>query len=206
MNKNATNKLVKIRMILWMVVGVAMIGAGALFWNQNQNKSSAGFGGPFELQSTLGDSFSRDDMVGIPSIVLAGFTFCPDVCPATLAQMTLWRQELDLDENNLRIIFVSVDPDRDTNEIMSKYVGRFSSPIIGLTGTVEQVEAAKLSFGIFAEKVLDSNVNAEENANYDMDHTASVLMFDRAGEFAGTLKLEDDLADIMNKLNRLAGN
>ncbi|MCF6325770.1 MAG: SCO family protein [Devosiaceae bacterium] len=206
MNNNATKSLMKIRMILWIIVSVAIIGAGALFWYQSQSKPGAGFDGPFELQSTLGGNFNRDDLTNIPSLVLFGFTSCPDVCPATLAQMITWRDELDVDENTLRLIFVSIDPDRDNREIMQEYLARFSTPVIGLTGTVEQVETAKLSFGVFGEKVINPDASEEEKANYDMDHTASVLMFGRDGFFAGTINFEDDLANIMNKINRLISN
>ncbi len=206
MNTSTANGLVKLRLILWLIVGVAVVAGGLIFWNQQRSVPVINFGAPFKMQSTLGGDFSREDLAGVPSIVLAGFTFCPDVCPATLAQMTLWRDELGLDENDLRIIFISVDPDRDTNEIMSEYLARFSSPIIGLTGSVEQVETAKLSFGIFAEKIIEADASPQEQANYDIDHTASVLMFDGQGEFAGALRMQDDLADIMNKLIRLVGN
>ena len=206
MNKTTADALVKLRMVLWGLVGVAVIGAGILFWNQSQSKPEAGFGGPFELQSTLGGSFTRDDLAEIPSLILFGFTSCPDVCPTTLTQMINWRNELNVDENTLRIIFVSIDPERDNNEIMQEYLSRFSSPIIGLTGSIEQVEIAKQSFGVFAEKIIDTNASAEEQANYDMDHTASVLMFDRDGRFAGTINFEDSLADILNKANSLIRN
>jgi len=206
MNENTTNTMKKLRVILWMVVVVAIIGVGALFWNQSQSKPSAGFDGPFELQSSLGGSFSRDDLADIPSLVLFGFTSCPDVCPATLAQMITWRDELDVDQNTLRLIFVSIDPDRDNREIMQEYLARFSTPIIGLTGSVDQVETAKLSFGVFAEKIIDPDASEEEQANYDMDHTASVLMFDRKGNFVRTLNFDDDMASIMNKINALISN
>ncbi len=197
--------LVRIRMVLWLTVGLAIIGAALLFWNQGQSEVS-GFGGPFEMQSTSGGTFSRDDLAGTPSIILFGFTSCPDVCPTTLTQMTRWREEVKLDENQLRIIFVSIDPDRDTNEKMQEYLARFSSPIIGLTGTRKQVDEAKISFGVFAEKIIDPNASEEEQANYDMDHTASVLMFGRDGEFKGTINFDDRLADILVKISELAGN
>ncbi len=206
MSKKSVGGLVKIRLALWALVGLALAGSGYLFWSQNQAAYMPGFEGPFEMQSTLGGEFTRQDLTEIPSLVLFGFTNCPDVCPTTLTQMILWRSELNLSENELRLIFVSVDPDRDTNEIMQKYLATFSSPVIGLTGTIDQTETAKLSFGVFAQKLIGTDATEEEKANYDMDHTASVLMYNSDGKFAGTINFEDNFADIMNKIVRLLGN
>jgi len=206
MNENTAKVLVKVRLFLWLIVGVTIIAVSIMMWTQRQAIMDAGFGGPFELQSSLGGDFTRDDLVGTPSIILFGFTSCPDVCPTTLTQMVQWREELNLQTGELNIIFVSIDPDRDDNQKMVEYLANYPSKIIGLTGSVEQVEAAKLSFGIFAEKLFDPSASEEEQANYDMDHTASIMMYDREGQFQGTINFEDEFPDFLNKINNLTRN
>ncbi len=188
----------RLRLILWAMVLVAGAAATIFYLIGQPQPTTTGFGGEFTLQSTAGGEFSDRDLAGTPSLVFFGYTFCPDVCPTTLAETTGWRAELGLDESDLRIIFVSVDPERDTLENMKEYVSIFGSPVIGLTGTPEQVEAAKTAFGVFSEKVEDPGV-----ADYLVNHTASVLMIDGDGNFLGTIVYEENRETALAKIRRL---
>ncbi|HHG90731.1 MAG TPA: SCO family protein [Devosia sp.] len=188
----------RLRLILWAMVLVTGAAATIFYLIGLTQQTATGFGGEFTLQSTAGGSFTERDLAGVPSLVFFGYTFCPDVCPTTLAETTGWRAELGLDESDLRIIFVSVDPERDTLENMKEYVSIFGSPVIGLTGTLEQVEAAKAAFGVFSEKVEDPGV-----ADYLVNHTASVLMIDGDGNFLGTIVYEENRETALAKIRRL---
>ena len=188
----------RLRLILWAIVLITGASATIFYLIGQPQQNASRFGGEFILQSTAGGDFSDRDLAGTPSLVFFGYTFCPDVCPTTLAETTGWRAELGLSENDLRIIFVSVDPERDTLENMKEYVSFFGSPVIGLTGTLEQVEAAKAAFGVFSEKVEDPGV-----ADYLVNHTASVLMIDGDGNFLGTIVYEENRETALAKIRRL---
>ncbi|HHS82582.1 MAG TPA: SCO family protein, partial [Devosia sp.] len=108
---------------------------------QRINEPVPGIGGPFTMQATTGKTFTEKDLVGRPSLLFFGYTFCPDVCPTTLADTTSWRAALGLGADDLNIIFVSVDPERDDMDSLKEYVGAFGSSIIGLRGTKAQTDA-----------------------------------------------------------------
>src|SRR5690606_27487949 len=123
-----------------------------------------------------GGTFSERDLQGTPSLVFFGYTFCPDVCPTTMAESVEWRNELGISPEQLRTIFVTVDPARDTPQILAEYIGAFDPDIIGLVGTPEQTEAAKASFGAMSEAQ-----TPDENGDYLVNHTASVFLIGRDG-------------------------
>ena len=128
-----------------------------------------------------------------------GFTFCPDVCPTTLAETTAWRSELGLSEDDLRIIFVSVDPERDTLAMVKDYVEGFDPSIIGLVASsLEQTENIKKAFGVFSEKVGEPG-----DPNYLVNHTALTFLIDEDGSFEGTVAYEEDRETALAKVKRL---
>jgi protein SCO1/2 len=129
-----------------------------------------------------------------------GYTYCPDVCPTTLAELTALRQQLKLSPNQLRIVFTTVDPARDTLKQLSSYLSAFGSPIIGLTGTDAQVEAAKAAFGVYSKKGPDDGTGT-----YLVDHTATVFLLGKDGEFEGTVAYGEDQKSEAAKIKRLVG-
>ncbi len=199
MNEKTGTGLSRLRLILWGMI--LLIGAvTTVLYLISPPKTQVGFGSPFTLQSTTGGTFTQDNLKGIPSLVFFGYTFCPDVCPTTLAETTSWRATLGLDENDLRIVFVSVDPERDSIESIREYLSAFSSPVIGLTGTPEQIEVAKKVFGVFSEKVIDPGAS-----EYLVNHTASVFMIDEEGGFVGTIAYGADTDVALEKVRGLMG-
>jgi protein SCO1/2 len=156
-------------------------------------------GQEFALNSTKGGAFTQEDLRGTPSLVFFGFTYCPDVCPTTLAETTAWRSELGLTADDLRIIFVSVDPERDTVEMVKNYVEGFDPTIIGLVGSsLEQTENAKKAFGVFSEKVGEPG-----DPNYLVNHTALTFLIDEDGSFQSTVSYEEEHDTAMAKVKRL---
>jgi protein SCO1/2 len=193
-----TSTLKRFRTILWGLVVVAAIGATALYFLRPPASPLAVTGQPFSLQSTEGGRFTEASLRGTPSLVFFGYTHCPDVCPTTLAESVGWREQLGLKPNQLRTIFVTVDPERDTGEVLKGYLSAFDSSVIGLYGTVEETEAAKAAFGAFSEK-------AGEDEFYLVNHTASVFLIGGDGSFRGTIAWEENRDAALAKIKRLTG-
>ncbi len=191
----------KVRIVLWALVALAAISATVIYFTRPLQPSGAMFGGPFEMTATTtGEAFTQDDLLGTPTLMFFGYTYCPDVCPTTLAEATGWKQQLGLDDDQLRIVFVSVDPERDTLEHTQGYLSNFGPDVMGLVGDQAQTEQIKRSYGVFSEKT-----EVEGSTEYLMNHTASVFMIDDEGEFFGTIAYQEDNQTALDKVRRLTG-
>jgi len=196
----------QVRLILWLLVAIALAGMAYLALRPAPSAELAGqstpmatLGGPFTLTGSDGKPFSSSRLNGRPYAIFFGFTHCPDVCPTTLARMVRLRKQLGPQAEDLAIVFVSVDPERDGPAEVGRYAALFGEPIIGLTGSQSQVDQVKKQFGIFSEKV------PESGGNYTVDHTATVLLFDRSGKFDSTIAPEEQDEAALAKLRRIAG-
>lgn len=194
-----TNKTLRnFRIVLWVLVAVAAIGATALYAFRPPQRPLGVTGQEFALASTKGGTFTQNELVGTPSLIFFGYTFCPDVCPTTLAETTAWREQLGLTEEDLRIIFVTVDPERDTAEMVKSYVEGFDPSVIGLVGSLDETEKAKAAFGVFSQKSGDV-----ESDFYLVDHTALTFLIDGDGTFEGTIAYEEASETARAKIERL---
>ncbi len=193
--------LAKVRIVLWALVALTAIGATVIFIARPFERSGSMFGGPFEMvATTTGEPFTQDDLLGTPTLMFFGYTYCPDVCPTTLAESVGWKEQLNLGDDDLRIVFVSVDPERDTLEHMRTYLSNFGPDVMGLVGSDAQTEQIKRSYGVFSEKV-----DEEGMSDYLVNHTASVFMIDAEGEFFGTIAWGEDTSVALEKIRRLTG-
>lgn len=197
----ASPTLRAVRTVLWVLVAVAAIAATAIYFTRPFERSGGMFGGPFEMSSTQGGTFTESDLAGTPTLMFFGYTFCPDVCPLTLAQTQAWKEELGLDADDLRVVFVTVDPERDTLEQVTAYLSNFGDGVIGLVGTEAQTDQIKRSYGVFSERV-----EQEGSPTYLVNHTASIYMIDDAGQFVGTIAYEEDRETALNKIRRLVSS
>jgi protein SCO1/2 len=188
----------RFRIILWTLVAVAAIAATALFVLRPPAPPSGVTGIPFALESTKGGTFTEADLKGTPSLVFFGYTSCPDVCPTTMAESVEWKNELGLKPEQLRTIFVTVDPERDSKQALADYLAAFDPSIIGLVGTDAQTDVAKSSFGVMSEKA-----KPDANGNYEVNHTASVFLIDRNGAFQSTIGFGEDKTTTLAKIKRL---
>jgi protein SCO1/2 len=188
-----------LRIVLWTLVALAAIAAGALYWRQQAGRepqqTEIGFGGPFTLVDSAGKPFPSSRLAGRPYAMFFGFTHCPDVCPTTLARLVKLRRQLGSD-GAFQIVFVTVDPERDGPAEVGRYAELFDSPVIGLTGSPAQIARVKKDYGIYSEKVGTGD-------NYSVDHTATVLLFDKAGAFQSTISHDEADAAALAKLRRL---
>lgn len=194
-----TNKALRnFRIVLWALVAVAAIGATALYVFRPPQRPLGITGQEFALTSTKGGSFTQNDLRGTPSLIFFGYTFCPDVCPTTLAETTAWRAQLGLDADDLRIIFVTVDPERDSVETVKGYVEGFDPSVIGLVGDDAETDKVKKAFGVFSEKA--GEVDSEF---YLVNHTALTFMIRGDGSFLGTIAYEESSDTALEKIKRL---
>lgn len=129
----------------------------------------------FTLTSADGD-VSLSDFHGKVVLIYFGYTFCPDVCPATLGNVAQALRDMGTKAEDVQLIMVSLDPERDTPEKLAEYMGRFHPSFIGITGTKEQLDEVAALYGIYYQKVEGS-----EATNYLVDHTATLLVLDRDG-------------------------
>ena len=180
-----------------LVLMAAGIGFMTFQWYRQANGGEP-YGAPFALVDQKGAPITEAAFRGQPSAVFFGFTHCPEVCPTTLFELDGWLKKLGDEGKNIRAYFVTVDPERDTAAIMDTYVSNVSDRITGITGEPEKVHAMAKAFGIYSRKV------DLEGGDYTMDHTASVILLDGEGAFAGTIAYEENPDAALAKLKRLA--
>lgn len=185
---------------MWALVVVVAIAAGSVYFLRQPAAVSGVTGAPFAMASTLGGTFTQASFAGTPTLLFFGYTFCPDVCPTTLAEVTALRDELKLGPNQLRIVFATVDPDRDTVPILKTYLGAFGDDLVGLSGTQAQVDKMKAAFGVYSAKD-----NDDGTGTYLVTHTASIFLIDKSGKFAGTIEYGEDPDTEMQKIKQLTG-
>lgn len=201
----ATNALRRIRQAAWIAVAICLTAGGLYFLTarapdiQRAVGGVVRIGGPFHLVSTSGAPFTEKDLAGKPYAMFFGYTHCPDVCPTTLLEMSNRLEELKGDGDKLRVVFVSVDPERDTPAFLTDYLKAFDSRIIGLTGTAEDVAQIAKAYRVLYEKVPGTN------GDYTMNHSAAVYLFDATGAFFGTLAYQESEQSQRVKLRRLIG-
>jgi len=153
----------------------------------------------FTLTSSSGEQVSLSDYRDKVALLYFGYTYCPDVCPATLGELAKARRELEPEEREaVQVIMVSVDPERDTPETLGQYLSHFDPSFVGLTGTEEELAAATKPFGIFYQK----NEGSVESG-YLLDHTATVAALDKDGYLRLIYHFNTPGEDIAADLKRL---
>lgn len=131
----------------------------------------------FQLTDHTGQQRTLADYRGKVVLVFFGFTHCPDVCPTTLVEMAELRNQLGDDADKLQVLFVTVDPERDTQELLASYVPAFDSSFVGLRGDSAQTAQIARDFKVFVQKVPTGKDGA-----YSIDHTAGSYLFDPSGQ------------------------
>jgi protein SCO1/2 len=196
----------RVRLLLWLLIAVVLVAIAAMAFMHRSPKVpqaepasvQSSFGGPFTLVGADGKPFPSSRLEGKPYALYFGYTRCGDTCPTTLSRLVKLRQAAG-GPNALNIVFVTIDPANDGPKEVGQYAGLFNSPIIGLTGSPAQIDAVKKQFGIFAQPA------PGKNGMVMINHTATVLLFDRDGKFTGTITSDEPDSDAIAKLKRLTG-
>ncbi len=138
--------------------------------------TGADYAREFELTDTEGRQRRLSDFKGKVTVVFFGFTHCPDVCPTTLLELAAVRKALGAGGDQVQGVFITVDPERDTPEVMKAYVGNFGTDFVALRGSPEQTKAVAQHFKVYYAKA-----PGKTEGSYTMDHTAGSYIFDKQG-------------------------
>lgn len=151
---------------------------------------------PFTLQDVNGAEFNRNDLLGRWTLMFFGFTHCPDICPVTLQQLVVARNELSkrgLDELPT-IVFVTVDPQRDTRQVMAAYVANFGDGVRGVRGDMPALEQLASQLGIFFQ------ATGGDSQDYQVSHTTAVLLINPKGEFHAIFSTPHSVPALVNDI------
>jgi protein SCO1/2 len=173
-----------LRTILWSLAGlVLVVGIAVLAWNLFRPYAFHGMilqspmkATDFTLPGQNGQPVSLRDFRGKVVLLYFGYTTCPDVCPTTLAELHQAHVALGKKADDVQVLMVTVDPERDTQQVMADYTSHFDSSFIGLTGTPEQIAEVATYYGIYYEKVEGNSA-----IGYLVNHTANVMAIDKEG-------------------------
>lgn len=181
---------------IFLVAALMLLGTIIYLAPVTKTTARVPIGGPFELTTHEGKKFSSESLKGKPFAVFFGFTHCPEVCPTTLFDLTQDLESLGADAAKLNVVFITVDPERDTPELMKTYLSSFNPRIVGLTGTETEIAATAKEYKIYYKKV-------PTDSDYTMDHTATIFLMDRKGDFFGTSNFQESQETRREKLKRL---
>ena len=174
---------------LWLTLIMFMLGHASPLTADTQTDSqpqtptnSQAIGGDFTLTDQHGKPFRLDSVRGKLVLLFFGYTHCPDVCPDTLGKMARVMRELDQDASQVQVLFITVDPERDTVAQLNNYVPFFSPSALGLTGTPAQIRAVVDQYQADFKLNKTESQDGKTNDFYTVDHTASVYLLDRTGK------------------------
>lgn len=184
--------------VLVLVAGVLI---GVAFRDQAKgvagNPLGASIGGKFSLIDQNGKPFTDADLKGKWNLVFFGYTHCPDVCPTTLNDLSLALEQLGAKGKDVGIVFISVDPDRDTPAVLKSYVESFGGPIEALTGPADAVAKAAADYKVYYAR------HPRSDGGYDMDHSALIYVMDPEGRFTATFTPDDTADKVAARMKKL---
>jgi protein SCO1/2 len=184
---------------------IGVVAAGVFLFSKPASFRGTMYAEPYppapeiELTRDNGTSFKLSEMRGNIVLLFFGYTSCPDVCPTTMAELKQALEELDEnDANQVQVLFVTVDPERDTPERVQEYVNHFNSDFIGLSGTESELTEVWKKYGVFRE-----NVEGNSAAGYLVNHTARVTLIDRDGNLRLSYAFDTPVDSIVHDLKLL---
>jgi protein SCO1/2 len=179
--------------------------AGGLLWHESEMVPGLGrtvasgqiaVGGPYALTDQDGKPRASSDFRGKYQLVYFGYTFCPDVCPTTLAVMAAALDKMGVDQNRIVPVFITIDPERDSPAVLKKYLAAFGPRFVGLTGAPQQIAQVEKEFRVYAKK------QPMAGGNYGMDHSSVMYLMGPDGRLVGFYDeaiLPEDLAKDLKK-------
>jgi len=195
--------------LVWVGIGslwiIAIAIAANFFFGQPAGFKGTSYAEPYpaapqiELVRANGETFRLSDQKGKVVLLFFGYTSCPDVCPTTLAEMKRVLEELGNQSDSVQVVFVSVDPERDTPEAIQKYAEHFNPSFIGLSGSAEQLQPIWASYGMFRESVPVEN----SAVGYIVNHTARVVLIDPDGNMRLSYGFGTPIDDIVHDIRLL---
>lgn len=170
-------------LFLGLLVGRHYFGPdGVMTGREAVRESSPAIGGPFTLTSHTGETVSDADFRGEYMLVYFGYTYCPDICPTSLSRNSDAMAMLGAGADRITPVLITVDPERDTVELLNSYVGHFHPRLVGLTGTDAQVADAAKAYRVYFAKV-EEDESAIQDGTYLVDHTSITYLMGPDGQF-----------------------
>ena len=173
----------------------AVIFSAFVIFTNNRPTSPALIGGPFQMTTHLGTPINEQDLIGKPFLVFFGYTHCPDVCHTTLFEMSEILRALGPNAK-INALFVTVDPERDSAEVLKDYLSNFDSRIIGVTGPRSQLEPMLREYRIYAKRAPGNNID------YAVDHTTVVYLMDKNGHFVSPFNVSRRPYDAAHEIEK----
>ena len=166
----------KRRLVILAAAAIALAGCGAGPSFRNTDITGADYGKEVLLTDQTGKPRTLADFRGKAVIVFFGYTYCPDVCPTVLLEIKQALQQLGKDAQRVQVVFITLDPERDTPDVLAKYLAAFDPGIVGLRGDAQATEKAAKDFKVFYQKV-----PGRSPESYTVDHTSASYVFDPQG-------------------------
>lgn len=191
------------RRILIYAAALAVVGLAFAFYEFEAHgpapDASAGIqmGGPFHLVDQNNRPITEKDLIGKPTMLFFGFTYCPDVCPTTLTDMTAWLKALGPDADKLNVFYVTIDPERDTAARLKSYLTAFDPRIRGLTGSPAAIAQAAHDYNVYYQKA------PLQGGDYTMDHSTLIYLIDAKGHMAELVQYHTPNDQVVASLRRL---
>jgi protein SCO1/2 len=160
----------------------------------------AALGGPFTLVDDNGAPVTEKTLAGKPYVMYFGYTYCPEICPTTLFDLSRWIKKLGPDANKLDYVFVTVDPERDTPKHLHAYLSSFDSHIRGFTGTAEQIAQIAKEYRIDYKKIPTGD------GSYSVDHSSIIYLMYADGQFDTVIAYQEKDATALSKLRNLVAS
>ena len=164
--------------------------------NELPKKNSLSFREPFNLISHEGKSISEKVFTLRPTILFFGFTNCPEVCPTTLYEISSWIKELELSNNQIQVLFITLDPNRDTVPKLDEYLSNFDEKFVGLTGNEKDIIELAKTWGIYRKVVLIDD-------DYTIDHTSTIFLINKSQTIKGTIAYREASEVAVSKIRNL---
>jgi protein SCO1/2 len=186
-----------------LLLAILLVGAGGFMWLSSSGGGAGGLGigGPFTLQGGNGQQVTDKDYRGKYMLVYFGYTFCPDVCPTTLNAVADALDKMGPAAVRIQPLFITVDPKRDTPEVVKQYAAAFGPRIEGLTGTPEEIAAVAKEYRVYyAEHRTGPGPN-----DYSMDHSSVLYLMSPTGEFIAPVRADQSGDEIAANLRKLMG-
>jgi len=167
-----------------------------LSMQDKKDQSIASFkGSDFILKDMNNNTITQESFDGPLTAIFFGFTNCPDVCPMTLNKMDIVLDKLKKKKENIKFFFISVDPERDTPEVVKNYLGNFDNNFIGITGEPEKIFLLYQSWGVMSKKIF------LDNGEYDIDHSSPVILL-KDGKYIAMISHRDDIKSSIKILKK----
>lgn len=188
--------LVFAALVLLIAAGIGSFAYMSRELHRPLGSGTALVGGPFSLVDQDGRRVTERDFLGRYMLVFFGYTYCPDVCPTELQVMTAALDQMGPAAERIQPVFVSIDPARDTPEVLKAYVGNFGPHLIGLTGTPEEVAAIARAYRVYYAKA----GNSSSNTDYLMDHSSIIYLMGPDGNFVKHMPYTTDAGKLAAEL------